>query len=266
MVVARPSCNAFAAVNADQAAASVATQQLGVHGVHQGGHLVAESAVQGLVNGFGGSPPTNEPQEQRKLRPEPAAQHQAVQVLTLAQRTAEEHIAGARHEADRICADAHATAEKIIGDARGHAHGLQQEAEKALSDAHAKATQMARDVQAHADDAQRKAEKILSDARARADETVKSAQARADELRDQAQQRYEDVVGSLAAKRLALQQQIEALEQFDREYRSRLTAFMQSQLRALWVDEPKVNIDEAEQPESAAGTAPEPEQADAAPA
>jgi hypothetical protein len=37
------------------------------------------------------------------------------------------------------------------------------------------------------------------------------------------------VVGSLAARREALQQQIEALERFDREYRARLQAFMQSQ-------------------------------------
>ena len=38
-------------------------------------------------------------------------------------------------------------------------------------------------------------------------------------------------------------QQIEALEQFDREYRTRLTRFMQGQLRALWVDEPRVDAD-----------------------
>ena len=50
-------------------------------------------------------------------------------------------------------------------------------------------------------------------------------------------------MGGLAARREALQQQIEALEQFDRDYRSRLTAFMQSQLRQLWVDQPQVNGD-----------------------
>jgi hypothetical protein len=40
---------------------------------------------------------------------------------------------------------------------------------------------------------------------------------------------------------VSLQQQIEALELFDREYRARLTAFMQGQLRALWVDQPQVD-------------------------
>jgi hypothetical protein len=47
-------------------------------------------------------------------------------------------------------------------------------------------------------------------------------------------------VGGLTAKRQALQQQIEALENFDHEYRSRLTAFMQQQMRALWVGQPEV--------------------------
>jgi hypothetical protein len=55
------------------------------------------------------------------------------------------------------------------------------------------------------------------------------------------------MVGNLAAKREALQQQIEALQEFDREYRTRLLTFMKAQLRALWVDEPQVD-GEIEQP------------------
>jgi len=223
---------------------------------------VTDSAVKGRVKGFlGAPPPVNEPFEQRNAPTEPTAQHQAVQVLALAQRTADEHVTSARREADRICADARATAEKIVRDARAHTQVFQQEAEKALSDAHAKAAQMARDAKAHADNAQRNAEGILSEAQTRADEMAKNAQANADELKDQAQQRYEDVVGSLAAKRLGLQQQIEALEQFDRDYRARLTTFMQNQLRALWVDEPRVDAEEIEHPGPVAKTPPLPEQA-----
>lgn len=202
----------------------------------------------------------NDSLEQMDAPSAPSAQHQALQVLTLAQRTSEEHVAGARREADRICADARATAEQIVRDAQAHVHVLQQEAEKALSDAQTTAAQIARDAQAHAGNAQRNAEEILSDARTRADEMAKNAQANADELKHQAQQRYEDVVGSLAARREALQRQIEALEQFDQDYRARLTTFMQNQLRALWVDEPQVNAEEIEQPDSAAATAPLPAQ------
>ena len=78
----------------------------------------------------------------------------------------------------------------------------------------------------------------------------------ADELGQQAQQRYDDVVGSLAAKREALQHQIEALELFDRDYRARLTAFLQNQLRTLWVDEPQVDADDLEQSDSTVSSAP----------
>jgi hypothetical protein len=76
---------------------------------------------------------------------------------------------------------------------------------------------------------------------------VAEARASSEHLNQQARQRYDDVVGSLGSKREALQNQIEALEQFDREYRSRLTAFMQHQLRALWVDQPQMNLDLPEQ-------------------
>src|SRR5205823_6447884 len=109
--------------------------------------------------------------------------------------------------------------------------------------ARATAEQIVRDAQAHADDLQRNADTALSDARARAAEIAKDAQANADELKHQAEQRYQDVVGSLATKREALQEQIEALEHFDQDYRARLTAFMQAQLRALWVDEPHVSAE-----------------------
>jgi cell division septum initiation protein DivIVA len=172
-----------------------------------------------------------------------AAQHQALHVLTLAQRTAEEHLNSARREAERIHADARDAAAQIVRDAQAHVEVQQREAETALSEARAMAAQIARDAQAHADGARQDAEEILSDARFRADEFVKEAQAKADELQHLAQQRYDDVVGSLAARREALQQQIEALEQFDREYRARLQSFMQGQLRALWVDEPRVDAE-----------------------
>jgi len=165
--------------------------------------------------------------------------NQALQVLTLAQRTAEEHVARAHHQADKIRTDALAAAEQVARDAQVHAHNVRREAEKILADARAAAEQIARDSHARTEEARRNAEKIVSDARAQSGTIVEDAQANADHLNLQARQRYDDVVGSLGTKREALQQQIEALEQFDRDYRSRLTSFMQGQLRALWVDEPK---------------------------
>lgn len=190
------------------------------------------------------------------------AQHQALQVLNLAQRTAEEHVASARRSAEKITADARGGAEQIVRDAQMHAQNLQQEAKKSLSEAHVNAQQIARDAQAKADSVRKQAEEILADAQTRAEETAKLAQTNADELKHQAQQRYEDVVGGLAAKREALQRQIEALEVFDRDYRSRITAFLQNQLRSLWVDEPKISAElmegapSTQKPDPATGQSP----------
>ena len=202
--------------------------------------VVSDGGMKGRVKGLLGAPPTDEPPPPMGVAPH-AAEQQALQVLTLAQRTAEEHLNSARREADRICGEARDTAARIVRDAQARAEALQQEAEASLSDAHAATARLAGDAQTHADQVRQDAEEILADARIQADEFVKIAQAKADELQHLAEQRYEDVVGSLAARREALQAQIEALGRFDREYRARLQAFMQSQLRALWVDEPQVD-------------------------
>ncbi|MCA2211883.1 hypothetical protein [Jidongwangia harbinensis] len=169
--------------------------------------------------------------------------NQALHVLTLAQRTAEEHVATAHQQADKIRTDALAAAEQIARDAQVHAHDVRREADKVLFEARAAAEQAAREERARAEDARRNADKIVADARAQAEAIAAEARANAEHLRLQAQQRYDDVVGSLGTKREGLQQQIEALERFDHEYRARLTAFMQGQMRALWVDQPQVAAD-----------------------
>jgi cell division septum initiation protein DivIVA len=179
---------------------------------------------------------------------QPAHPNQALQVLTLAQRTAEEHVARAHHQADKIRTDALAAAEQIARDAQVHAHNVRREADKVLTDARAASEQVARDSHARTEDARRTADKIVAEARAQCEQIVAEARASSEHLNQQARQRYDDVVGSLGTKREALQNQIEALEHFDREYRSRLTAFMQHQLRALWVDQPQMNVDLPDQP------------------
>jgi cell division septum initiation protein DivIVA len=187
----------------------------------------------------------------------PRAQREALLVLTLAQRTADEHVASAHHQADKMHSDAQQTADQIVREAQAHAQDVRDEADEILTDARAAADQIAAEAQAHAEDVREEADEILTEARTRAEEVTKSAQAHADELKHQAEQRYQDIVGSLATRREALQQQIEALEHFDRDYRARLTTFMQSQLRALWVDEPQM-IPETEAPDDADPGDPEP--------
>jgi cell division septum initiation protein DivIVA len=196
-----------------------------------------------------------EASQQMDSHPGGDVQRQALQMLALAQRTAEEHVATAHSQAEKIHADARARAEQIVRDAQAQADAVHREADQALSDARAGAAQIAKDAQVHADNARRDGDKIVAEARARAAEIAEDAQATADRLKRQAQLRYEDMVGNLAAKREALQQQIQALQEFDRDYRTRLLTFMQAQLRALWVDEKHVDA-EIDQPAAVASVRP----------
>ncbi len=176
-----------------------------------------------------------------------AVQQQALEMLTLAQRTAEEHVAGAQRHADKLQEDARAAADRIVQDAKAQADAVRREAEQALAEGRARAAELAQEAQTHAEGARREGEKIVTEARARAEEIAKDAEAGSKQLMQRAQLRYEEMVGNLAAKREALQHQIEALQEFDRDYRSRLLAFMQGQVRALWVDERQFDGDH-EQP------------------
>lgn len=195
-----------------------------------------------------GTPAETETSEHAMVAPSPRFPDQALQVLTMAQRTAEEHVATAHHQADKIRTDAQAAAEQIARDAQVHAHNVRREADKVLFEARQASEQLARDARARTEEAQANAEKILADAREQAATVADEARQTAEQLKAAAQLRYDDVVGSLGSRREGLQQQIEALERFDREYRSRLTTFMQGQLRALWVDQPQV-VGELESPE-----------------
>jgi DivIVA domain-containing protein len=85
----------------------------------------------------------------------------------------------------------------------------------------------------HVSDARREADKLLSDARTKAEEVTRDARAKADALERDARQRHQEAMGGLDAKRTALQKHIEELKQFEREYRTRLKAYLESQLRDL---------------------------------
>lgn len=221
---------------------------------------MTDSRMKGRVKGLvGGTSSDNDKVEKTGVLPDPDAERKALQVLMLAQRTADEHIANAQQEADKIWTTARATAERIARDAQTHAEDTRREAGKALSDARAAAGQIIRDAEVHAERARREADKILSDARVHAEEMAEKAQANADGLEREAQMRYDHAVGALIAKRAALQEQIEALQQFDRDYRARLRTFMQGQLLALGGDKLTSNA-EIEHSASTATTPPPPEQ------
>src|SRR5512142_2869471 len=85
----------------------------------------------------------------------------------------------------------------------------------------------------HVNDARREADKLLSEARTKSEEVTRDARAKADALERDARQRHQEAMGGLDAKRTALQKHIEELKQFEREYRTRLKAYLESQLRDL---------------------------------
>jgi DivIVA domain-containing protein len=83
----------------------------------------------------------------------------------------------------------------------------------------------------HVGDARREADGLLSDARSRAAELTGEARASAETVERDARQRHQEAMGGLDAKRTAALRHIEELEQFERQYRQRLTAYIESQLR-----------------------------------
>jgi hypothetical protein len=165
----------------------------------------------------------------------------ALQVLTLAQRTAEDHVAAVNRHAQKIQTEALALAEQIHRDAQSYADKIRAEADNLLVEARAAAELSSRDAEAKAASIRLKAELALADAHAECERIVAGGRSHAEQLKVQAELRYEDAVGGLALRREALQAQIEALEVFDTDYRQRLTTFLQGQLRSLWTQQPQAS-------------------------
>ena len=122
---------------------------------------------------------------------------QAVQMLALAQQTADQHLAQAKAEAERLVREAQANAESTVGEAN-------EKAGRQLADAEARAKQ------------------LNDESAARAAQTVQDAEQRAATITSQFEQR-----------KAALERRVEQLRTFEREYRTRLKSYLESQLRDL---------------------------------
>lgn len=81
--------------------------------------------------------------------------------------------------------------------------------------------------------AQRTADQFVTEARAESDRLLAQARSRAAEIARDAEERRRQLVGSLDTERADLQRRIEELRVFEREYRSRLRAYLENQLREL---------------------------------
>ncbi|MCM4081235.1 hypothetical protein [Paractinoplanes hotanensis] len=154
-------------------------------------------------------------------------------VLTMARRTAEEYVAVAEERARKMRAGARASAERTRSDARLCAEKIRSTAEDALTEAQAEAVRNKRDATRRAADIRHQAELVLTEAHVEAEQILAAGRDEAERLRLRAQQRYEDTVGVLPAKRAALLKQIEDLKSFGSQYRQQLIESIQQQSRLL---------------------------------
>ena len=81
--------------------------------------------------------------------------------------------------------------------------------------------------------AQRTADETVAQAKSDADRIVADAQAHTQQLIGHAQQQANAHIADLDARRKTLEQHIEGLRAFEREYRTRLKAYLEAQLRDL---------------------------------
>ncbi|HUJ06108.1 MAG TPA: DivIVA domain-containing protein [Streptosporangiaceae bacterium] len=110
--------------------------------------------------------------------------------------------------AARVLALAQQTADQAIADAR-------READETLSRA------------------RREADDLLTKARRQSEQVMSDARARAESLERDAQERHRQAMGSLVQSREELERRVDDLRAFEREYRSRLKAYLEGQLRDL---------------------------------
>jgi DivIVA domain-containing protein len=102
----------------------------------------------------------------------------------------------------------------------------QQTADQAIADARREADETL-------GQARREADEILGKARRQAEQITSDARARAESLERDAQERHRQAMGSLVQQREELERRVDDLRAFEREYRSRLKAYLEGQLRDL---------------------------------
>ncbi len=118
-----------------------------------------------------------------------------------------------------------------------HAEDNMDTAARVLSLAQQTADQAIADARREADEtlgrARREADEVLTKARRQAEQITGDARARAESLERDAQERHRQAMGSLVTQREELERRVDDLRAFEREYRSRLKAYLEGQLRDL---------------------------------
>jgi DivIVA domain-containing protein len=129
--------------------------------------------------------------------PPPDHNAKAVQVLALAQQTADQHLEQSKAEAERLLSEAKAAAQLQLSEA------------------------------------QQKSTKHLTEAEARAKQLDQESTARAAQAIQDAEQRAATITAQFEQRKAALERRVEELRVYEREYRTRLRSYLESQLRDL---------------------------------
>ena len=129
-------------------------------------------------------------------------------MLSMAQEMAERLTAEAKSEADTMLTDARTKSEQLLSEARAKSDGL-------------------------VNDARARAETMLNDARTRAETLERQSRDKAAKLVGDAERKQTEIIGSITRDKSVLEKKIDELRTFEREYRTRLKTYLESQLRDL---------------------------------
>jgi DivIVA domain-containing protein len=152
--------------------------------------------------------PVYEAPPQAAAAPSEDSHVRAAKILGLAQDTADRLTGSAKAESDKMLADARAKADAMVNEAR-------QTAETTVSEAKSRA------------------EAMLSDAQTRSEAQLRQAQEKADALQADAERKHSEIMGTINQQRTVLEGRLEQLRTFEREYRTRLKTYLESQLEEL---------------------------------
>jgi DivIVA domain-containing protein len=135
-----------------------------------------------------------------------------------------------RHEPERIAPEPVMMPTRPVQDNMDTAARVlalaQQTADQAIADARREADETLGRARREADD-------ILTKARRQSEQITSDARARAESLERDAQERHRQAMGTLVQSREELERRVDDLRAFEREYRSRLKAYLEGQLRDL---------------------------------
>jgi DivIVA domain-containing protein len=132
----------------------------------------------------------------------------AAKVLGLAQQMADRLTGEAKAEADTMLSEARTKSEQLLSEARTKADGMVHEART-------------------------RAETMLNDARTRAETLDRQSREKAVSLEREVARKHTEIIAALNQDKSTLEKKIDELRTFEREYRTRLKTYLQSQLREL---------------------------------